>query len=442
MLLALIFAFFTGTGTLKEIKELSEKYRELSLEEREDKSAEPWRRTNHSFSEINWNPETNEDNVKELCKFWKKKYLVKWSWCWPRPSIERLVEDTGTINYRVLSMFRRTRFLKIYKNRDEEDYKRREFIVSHLQKNKNQVFGEDFIKCLVPLAIDNKNKSDLIDFTPYGSVRAELFPYAHEVGHFNGENKDELISVARVLGKFQKSLQSVNQEELKGITKNYPIIEYLFGPICDRFSRFSTFVEHMRYHNSVATLLYEEMTNLRTWKEKILRIRNKIYYEYPKKNIPLLYDVHPHNVFCKNEECVLIYDYSWIGFWPHSHVLAFSLHRFVREYIIKFKERSPNSDWGKEIKEKAKEFFNIYQDAYNNSFKDDHNYKDIELSLPDDFKSNISGYIMSANMDKLLHVSTNFLSGKDPLQRSIERQLGEVRKFIRYMHEAEKFKID
>ena len=114
----------------------------------------------------------------------------------------------------------------------------------------------------------------------------------------------------------------------------------------------------------------------------------------------------------------------------------------MREYIIKFKERSPNSDWGKEINEKAKEFFNIYQDVYNNSFKDDDNYKDIELSLPDDFKSNISGYIMSANMDKLLHVSTNFLSGKDPLQRSIERQLGEVRKFIRYMHEAEKFKID
>ncbi len=121
ILFGFLIAYLVRKGFFKDIYDSLGKYTYLPIEKYEDPSTEPWKKTNHSFHEIKWNPETNEKHIKSLSEFWKKQCAWRISYYLLKPSLyECLREDTGTINYRILSLCKAL-FLRIHKHPNKED---------------------------------------------------------------------------------------------------------------------------------------------------------------------------------------------------------------------------------------------------------------------------------------------------------------------------------
>lgn len=437
LFLGLMVSLIVGRGLIQDLRDLEEKSKQLSLEDKEDPTTKPWRLTNHSFFEIKYENETNNNKRSELLRFlcevsdkFFDKCIIKY---WTFTAFQRLIEETGTDNYRVLSPLKEPRFLKIYKDPKKNETKCRNLIAEDLKEK--EVFPE-YIKYLIPYRHSEIKTGT--SFVPNGNVIFELYPYIDGVTHFKGKEEKELINIAGVLGKLQKSLQvgtlnkkleSINLQESDAYTKYLTEKE-----ITEKWKKINCLINTMHYYDPIARVLYEKENQdiIIECVKKVASLRK----EQKEKELVLLFDVHPHNVFYKDNECVLIYDYSGIGYWHHSHVLAFSLHRFIREYV---RERNYNfytkEYFTNKIRELANQFIEEYERSYNDSYD-----KNIKLERPDDFKDNLHIYIMSANMDKLLSVSLNSLKKEDILRRPESRMFGEVRKFIRYMREAKAFK--
>ena len=210
----IIIGWITGTGIFKDVMELRTKYTELSIEEYEDPTSEPWRLINHSISDIKWNQETKLEHIKTLSKVWKKH--VHWQIGGAFPLFERLLEETGTINYRVLSMFKRTCLIRIHKTSIKIDIDYRNRVANHLEKE--NVFNKNFINFLKPIKPYERLNPN--SFIPSGKVYMEIFPYVHKAIHFKGESMKELASFADLFGKLQYSLQKMNDNDKKFFKEN------------------------------------------------------------------------------------------------------------------------------------------------------------------------------------------------------------------------------
>lgn len=469
LFIGLFIAYLASKGHFGDILMILERYFNPPLEQYEDPTTKPWRATNHSRHEINdiWIPETNESHLETLSNFLKKG-IGKSRLPFGFTLFERLPEETGTINYRVLFPLGLPLFLRIHKSdKYIGDLKTRRKIASHLYKNKKSFNNDDFIKYLIyVISYELRNKKEKYwlnvkntSFIPYSSVLVEFFPYMDGVAHFNGQCIEELESVAKNLAKLQGHLQLLSENDKKEIDKatkgNRHIKQTLnnkrkllnANDIKKRWENIEEILDKEKYLiNPIVLNIFEE-ENVRKCLDKA--IKEVIALRATSKSMNgdvyplLLHDVHPHNVVCKDKKCVLIYDYTWTGYWPHSYVLAFSLHRFVREFVICYCEYDTDDNERKNLIKKGRDFFldNYLQELRDLKEQKPHKLEKLVCSydFEEDFRKNLDIYIKSANMEKMLNVLNNAVSGKDILQRSEARRIGEVRKFIRYMQEAEEF---
>ena len=408
------------------------------LEEQEDATTKPWRLINHSFPDIGWIPDIpwNEQKIIRQQRRWKS---------WGLPVFEWLREETGTKNYRIFSFLGPARLFRIHMNPSKLDLMCRKIVTDHLENE--AIFDRRFLRCLKPLLLRKPTNSFLmykelpsLSFKSFGNVWLQLFPYAHGVEHYNGKELSELENVADALGRVQASLQGLAGTRENGVLdklrqnpENNPLVYEL---------RITTKIQqdwekilkkaNEQQDNDFARILSDEGVlddgekgELTQWVIEASKLRNS-----KEKKFLLLHDIHPHNVFCKEMRCVLIYDYTWIGDWTHSLVLAFSVHRFVREYAIKNAITS---------KDKIRHFVRRGTSSFLKSYEGNPRRENLP-DLPSDFRSNLKTYIRCSNIEKLLGTFEKGLGiTEENRGRSLERQLGEARKFVRFMKEAEEF---
>ena len=447
IIIGLIISVILGTGIVKEISDIRTRFVNLPLESLEDPSIDPWGLTNHSISEIKWNLETNIEHNKLLLDICKKQFPcgnIIWSVPGFNPIFERLLEETATLNYRILYLHDKPQFLRIHKLKNPQDLTSRINVTEYLRKE--TIFSDKYLDYISPLTF---RKSDLNDdketnflnlrhtsFLSHGEVLAELFPYAEGVTHYSGNTIEELVSVAECFGNLQEILHKLPirdkelYQELDDSSKKNPLIVRPFTAkeINEKWLDINKNLQKKpNSYDPVVNLLKQEEINkiITEWVKNAEDERAKEEKEEKKDNYFLLHDVHPHNIFCIDKKCQLIYDFSWIGNWPHSCVVAFTLHRFVREYAMD-KDRKKSKSRENLIKTGSIAFIEAYR-------------ANCRLDLKDDFETNLRSYIRPLNIDKMLKSIHDYLSTDDIRQRSPARRLGEVRKFIRYMKEADEF---
>src|SRR5437867_3815625 len=96
------------------------------------------------------------------------------------------------------------------------------------------------------------------------------------------------------------------------------------------------------------------------------------------------------NTFFKNDKCVLIYDYEAVScFWPEAEALAFTVHRFIREYIRFLKDRG-----GHEVEENITRAVNFFLEEYARG----------GMPIPHNFSANLRLEIKTTNLSKLLSI--------------------------------------
>ena len=101
--LSYITAILLGTYISGKLKHLRNITPPPTLEEREDKTDHLWRKVNHSFFEIGWDPGIDNHKLETLKSFIKNHV--------PRSIkgigfiYEKILEDTSTDNFRALSYF-------------------------------------------------------------------------------------------------------------------------------------------------------------------------------------------------------------------------------------------------------------------------------------------------------------------------------------------------
>ena len=453
-LMGSILAVILGERFTERMARITSEPRPVLLEDREDQTARPWRKINHSFPEIHWSPEIEQQHLKELVHFYYKQERI-----WNRnyfAIFEELIEKTGTINYRIFSILGPARFIRIDKTANLIDLKCRRSVVVHLRET--SVFRDEFLRGFEPIAIrtpdledERKNqplhKKTLLSshFKKDGPVFIQMFPYIDVNMHYTGKDDEELVSVAAAFGRLQSRLQCLDEDKYEQLKKNSKEND-LIRPEEDAESLLRLWLKILKAaedkgpEDLYAQLLKVENKNgrLTEWVEESASLRAKS----DENKYLLLHDVHPHNVICKNSECVLIYDYSWIGSWRHSLVVAFSLHRFVREYLIrnssesdimKIDESQEQPPWVKDLcKKGAYLFLSSYRE---------HCGQDL-IPLPDDFETELGKYIRSSNMGKMFGIFQDGLGLNDDIRMRPEaRNLGEARKFVRFMKESEAFRL-
>jgi hypothetical protein len=457
--LSLVFAYFialfTGEYVSGRLTDLRATGSETPLEQIEDPTTKPWRYTNHSFSQVRWSPDIGRDQRKEIEKFYRqqepvlKRGIFK---MW-----DRLLEETGTSNYRVFSILGPPRFIRIYKAADKSDLDCRSRIVAHFKRNRT--FDRDLFRYLEPLPIrkpecDEDRELQKITlsescFAPDRDVWMQMFPYLDIDTHYKGRDPIELESTAKVFGDLQAKLQSLKSDDLREIIKN-PRRNPNVGrrrtgqKLTDDWDAIRNEAQRNKFQNPYSQILEDERElnsaeagQLTQWINESASLRRN---PSGGPDRPFLHDVHPHNVLCKDHECVLVYDYSWIGLWPHAWVLAFSLHRFVREYaienakmeILRHRHDGMHPPKVKKlVKQGTQLFLKAYCDAGGPALP----------PLPENFETNLGAYIRCSNMDKMLGAFQKGLGlSEEVLMRPEERQLGEARKFVRFMKESENFR--
>ena len=365
-------------------------------------------------------------------------------------------KETGTENYRVFSILGLPRFIRIHRFPDKVDLECRSRIVAHLRET--CAFHLRLFRYLEPLPIRKPDceedrtlqKISLSEscFAPDRDVWIQMFPYLDIDTHYRGREATELESTAEVFGRLQAKLQSLNLDDRDYLRKNL-----CKNPLVGRRRTGEQLIRDWRLildaardsesQNPFSQILKAEKELndgenwcLTKWVNESAQLRE---HQSGDDTYPLLHDVHPHNVLCKDSKCVLIYDYSWCGFWPHAWVVAFSLHRFVREYaienakteILRHRDDSLHTPKVKEFVEKG---MHLFLESYRHASGPD------LPPLPRDFETNLGAYIRCSNMDKMLGAFEKGLGLDEEIRmRPEERRLGEARKFVRFMKESEVF---
>lgn len=449
-ILAMLAAIFSlpAASIVRRLVERRSKEPTPPLEELEDQSCNPWRAINHSYHRIEWTPEIPRRIKKHLIDFyllqhpgWSTRMQIRLGLC----VFERLCEETGTENFRVLRWMQPTEFLRLYKSVDEGDLACREMVLLHLLQT--GVFTKAAAACLVPVTIKSGRRNhglvrvrDSLCRFPAGTIADEpweiqMFAYADFDDHFSGETLYEISSVAAVLGRLQSSLAASPDRLARDVhfTQQLRLEHQKTGgaelsaeKLQARFMAMERDIATRISEGVVPGLTAETIDEVRLVVERCAYMRQRYFTE---PTFVLLHDVHPQNVFFRafpfeeRRECELIYDFHWAGKWNHSVVLAFAMHRFVREFV----RRSSAPNPGDSIRKGVRAFLSSYQEF-------------CKLPIASDFQINLDGYILCGNVEKLLNsLERSLKRASDDLKRSDARLTGEVRKFLRFRAEAEAF---
>lgn len=456
-----IIAYLTSGHLVARLYPLRAGMPGIVLEELEDPTTEPWRYTNHSYSLIRWDTDIPSPHLRAIDEFLTEQERLSQRGVFR--VYERLLEETGSANFRVFSVFGRPRYIRIDKVAHPEDHERRNLVLDHVINTWDDT--ENLVRCLKPLPIkrpankqDEKYRKKTLPapkFLVDKDVWVQLYPYidTDTYPHYAGRSIDELRSVAERIGQFQASLQSMDDQHkqflLEYPKQTDPIARPLLSP-----ERINAIWDWIRKESSTTANTCVALMNRENKEDRVQNWITDTVELLAQLEEPslLLHDLHPHNVLCKpgdkGARCVLVFDYSWIGGWAHSFVLASTLHRFVREYaivktglerIVEYQQETAylgykDGEHPPEVRQHCTAGASAFLESYRR-------YCPAErVPLPDEFDAKLGAYIRLANMDKLFHVLEEAIHPEQEIRRrSEERVVAEIRKFIRYIKESEVF---
>jgi hypothetical protein len=462
---------------------------ERTIEEDEDKTVSPWLPINHSFSSMRWTALSRFDSpLLEALESARLKFSYKHALlCQLDPTgsvYEKLLEDTTSENIRLLSSFAPARFIRIDKSDDTQgallDLKCRSELaryVASLACTNNSVaqplFDPKWSECIVPIKgisaptiplPHNICSEDVIaiglrrvddpTFGVDGFRWYQEFPLLPSCQHFSGQDA-QLQSVAHKLAQLQTHIAAIDTSDVPkhkqlakfiidtqpGRTDQQHPVRKVRATVLEFRERWTRILEHLNSQDSdgMSSLLRSKLSQTfgadrRSALERVtecISVTDGLVQERDSSNYILLHDVHPHNVIFSDDRCELILDYSWIGRFNHGVVLASALHRFCRETVRLRLQRDGST---RDIEQHCADTSAVFMSNYFAGMRGSH------LSLPPNFHRKLYEYIMYSNLDKLISAVEYALEIKFDLGgRSKPRLNGEVRKFIRFLSEAEVF---
>ena len=392
---------------------------------------EEWAFVNHSEPSIEWKEVTDDQLLKSVRSTLAKRSGNHWPDLY---GIDRLQETNATHNFRVVPVCAKPFMLRLHVgeaalDRIKADQKVRQWLVSR------NIFERSVGPSLLPLVASGGSRHVPVDFEvkpeveqrgerPIFARYAECFPYAHGVAHFSPRSEEQMLSFARLLGKLQAELQSMDR------SLHPPLSEedreaYWCEPAelkagLEKVSRWTADIRRENLRTIVETwranedLIFDRL-------EKCCSFWSTGAYD---EKLPLLHDVHPHNAFFVGEDCVLIYDYQWIADWRHGDVIAYTLHRFVREWVRESREKGdPHAI--DQIPGLVSQFLAAYSE---------HGPR-----FPSNVESTLHLRIAGACLFKLRHVMLCRVLKEDPFHRPGPLLDQEVQKFISFLKEAPYF---
>lgn len=390
-----------------------------------------WREVDHSRVELAWGPIPDNQKVT-LRKIISTYYGLDVSDC----SFEYLSEGTATRNFKVTLLDGGKFFLKIHAPRARsEDIHRSRGISRSISDS--PIFQKEFAEILLPEK--NVHDSQLTDISTdivkdfYADEHVkfvELFKFCENVTHFNPNESNQLSSVADKFGNIQLLVRDLELEIGDGPGFEPYRIEF------DQLKRDILSIDSSMKSSSILEM--ENSAFIEIW----MRNRDAILsglakaegfsseIENYKDSIGIFYhDMHPHNAFFRNDECVLIYDFERVGQFIHEEVVSYAVHRFVREIIrVSLKTQG---------RIRAQKKIPIYVELFLK------NYTRIVPFLPDRIREVIPSWIRISALKKLRSVSRHLLLlNTDSHSRTPAQILDEVRKFVGFLHEAEIFEAE
>lgn len=398
-----------------------------------------WTAINHSHSAIEWKQVTDRiflANIYKILSCWTKIQPFHFV------SVDVLAEYNSTTNFRVMTNMLGSPFIIRCHHTDSANK-----TVIRLQKIRTRliserVFGEidsepsSWIRNL-PSVVDNGKNY----FLPEGDSRPplvendrpaflfECFAYAHNVSHYKGTIK-ELESFAALFGKVQNAVSKFDDDLLSSEDDGLLMIAY-GGSIktCIENIR-NVIVNSPEIKSDNITPFYKFISENKVFMSEQINLIEKFINtdKFSSTHLPLLHDVHPHNTFFRGDICMLIYDYQWIGKWSLEELVAFSMHRFIREHL---RQRIA-------LGYRAKiEHIKLVSEIFIKNFITS------GPAMPDKYLDYLHYYIKIANIRKIYSViiKLNHLV-LDDSKRSYEVLLSELDKFVLFLRESEHFIFD
>lgn len=503
--ISLIVAIAAGaTPVVLRLRELRSRVEGTRLEEMEDLSFDPWTSVNHSFNRIEYTLDVDPRSKSELNDFLVSAVgcpaLMEFGLSSGLCILERLREETGTDNYRLIRPIGADRLVKVFKGYDPTEIRLRELVGECLERQ--EVFESGFRGAVRSLRVEEPTRTGQYvvhgpDETssawwaelPAGAMHRspvviQLFPYVDAKHHYRGHDIRELGSAARLFARVNHALGDLGPtgvelaRQLRDPGRYAPdrVPPSVREPtVNELLSGWDAIRTHLRSGTRLSQRYPGIESQVQLIDDAVHAAASSLALAPPTGTRCYLHDLHPHNTLfiepaddgptwgaptdrrlrtqagaarsppaADGRRCVLIYDYSWVGAWNHETVVAYSMHRFVREYV-----RQHVVGWPEDAScivdardHLIREGCDVFLGAYCAEWRMSMNAADVESCdvHEQSFKANAFGYIARANMNKLIRALKRESEGlPDALERSQDRARGELYKFVRFMAEAREF---
>ena len=370
---------------------------------------ERWMRFNHSRPNVVLTDVTFEesafDTVRGILDCWGLELASA-----PRPlrTIQRIEEETGTINLRVVATDSRnsehTLLVRVHRNSCSPD-DLQQLLDLHCHVANEGVFPDatDYI-----LPISTKSGSR---FATFRDSHVTLFKYA-AASHCTCREVDELLDYAMKLGQLNQSLARYEGDLPQPINwarqwdaQETEELELLLRCVETAAGNGDKLSGSLSENRQVIEGALSDVSD----------------FAFQPSDLALVHDCHPHNTFFEGNRCVLIYDYESVARgYCHESVVAFSLHRFVREFARQKRNRLDLTALGGI----SRDFVRNYEHGFGSS-------------LGDDFVQSLDQHVSLVNLRKMKN-NLAYLHGlrPDPGNRSVDVWRSEVHKFLVCLAEA------
>ena len=293
--------------------------------------------------------------------------------------------------------------------------------------------------CLLPIRLKNQTEHDSEYFltgidnsieigSKFNVKHAQIFPLAPgDLTHYAAPSEPQLFDFARKFGRLQRELASlpvnlvpdIPHHDSKALWMKSSELKERIMRANDEFEKNPQELEHpflAQLWNNNRRLIDDALSQSMTFWDETSREPLQI----------LLHDVHPHNAFFRNNECVLIYDFAWVNKWRHADTVAYTLHRFVREWVRYSLDKRDHN---------ALDRIPVLSEKFVDAYSED------GPQLPDNFLASLEQRVAAGAMFKLGAIASYCCSNTvDPWARDASNLEEEGAKFISFLREAKFFR--
>jgi len=383
-------------------------------------SPEAFRQVNHSDPRIKWTPLANRQLARAIRKqLWTFR---RRPWC--LYVIDILEEHNTTSNFRVVPLLGQPLFLRFHPLARPKDYIEIDQAVRDHLANTGVFAGSPLEPCLV--ALRSRDGTRIFDAELRMGAKEvrwlEVFACAMDVEHFPAENKEQLLSFARMLGAVQAAINGLqlDKERLNRVAEQTRwAFDEGIRALQDQYlaiSAICAYAKNLSTDDPISLFVSDEQ-EIKAWITSCAEAWSNIESE---KRDWFVHDMHPYNVMFQDGTCGLIYDFDLVGQWRHGDVVAYALHRFIRELVRRVKVQKGD------IPALAKAFTEAYVER--------------GPPLPDDFLKTLHIRIAFISLCK---VRSNMMSTlgvrASPSGRDNYTRAAELVKFISFLKETATF---